>query len=152
MGIKRENAKIIKEAEEILEKIKEIKLSLEGLQREYEKELEGLKVKYYHSIESLKNELRKKEEELERFAIKHKAKLFVGDLAELRNGRLLLQVKEVVKRARGVLERLEALGWTEAIIVTKKVNWEVLEKWTDERLIAVGTERIIKESITYEIK
>lgn len=139
-------------ADELLGKIKINRKILEDIETQYKEELEQVKNKYYKHIEEIKKDIREFEEELQKFALKHRHRLFEGDLAELENGRLILQIKQAVKRVRGMLERLEALGWTEAIIVEKKVNWEELEKWTDERLIAVGTERVIKETINYELK
>lgn len=143
---------VANKADEILNKLKIHKKMLEDIEAQYKEELEQIKNKYYKHIEGTKEEIRELEEELRKFALRHRHELFTGDIAELRNGRLILQIKQTVKRVRGMLERLEALGWTEAIIVEKKVNWEELEKWTDERLIAAGTERIKKETVTYELK
>lgn len=143
---------VANKADEILNKLKIHKKMLEDIEAQYKEELEQIKNKYYKHIEGTKEEIRELEEELRKFALRHRHELFAGDIAELRNGRLILQIKQTVKRVRGMLERLEALGWTEAIIVEKKVNWEELEKWTDERLIAAGTERIKKETVTYELK
>jgi len=54
-------------------------------------------------------------------------------------------------RVRGMLARLEEIGAVEAIKIVKSVDWDVLDKWTDERLIEVGTERGKKERFAYEI-
>ncbi|MCS7285012.1 MAG: host-nuclease inhibitor Gam family protein [Hydrogenobacter thermophilus] len=139
-------------AENILATIKANKQALQDIEAQYKEEVEAVKAKYYKHLEAIKQDIRQAEEELQRFALKHKYELFRGDIAELNSGRLILQVKKAVKRVRGMLERLEELGWTEAIIVEKKVNWDEIEKWTDERLIALGTERIVKETVTYELK
>ena len=57
-----------------------------------------------------------------------------------------------MKRAKDVLKHLEESGAEDAaFIVTKAVNWEHLEKWSDERLIEVGTERKRTENFTWEI-
>jgi len=53
---------------------------------------------------------------------------------------------------RNVLERLEEMGFSEAVRVAKSVDWDVLERWPDEKLNLVGTERVPKETIEYELK
>lgn len=138
--------------ESLLVRIKEKKQKLEDIQRMYMEELESLQKRYGKSIEDIKEGIRKDEQELQKLALRYKNEVFVGDIAELQNGRLIYQVKVAVKRIRGMLERLEQLGWTEAIIIEKKVNWAEIEKWTDERLIALGTERVVKETVSYELK
>ncbi|MDI1471910.1 hypothetical protein THER_1665 [Thermodesulfovibrio sp. N1] len=138
--------------EDLLAKIKINKQMLEAIENQYKGEIEAIRSKYYRHIEEVKNDIRQYEEELQKFAFRHKAELFTGDIADFQNGRLIYQIKKAVKRVRGILERLEQLGWNEAIIIEKKVNWDEIEKWTDERLIAVGTERVIKETINYELK
>jgi DNA repair exonuclease SbcCD ATPase subunit len=141
------------EIDELFAKIKTEKRALEKLETSYQKQLEKLQAKYYPEFESRKQALRNYEEELEKLAIRYSADLFEdSDLCETRLGRLIKQIKVAVKKARGVLEKLEKLGWTEAIIIEKKVNWAVLENWTDEKLIACGTERVKKIRILYELK
>jgi len=143
----------LEKVEKILEKIKEEKVLLEELQNKYQKELEEIQNKYYPYIEESKAKIKQYELELEKTAKKHKYELFDGtDIVETKVGRIIHIVKIAVKRARGVLEKLEQLGWDSAIIIEKKVNWDELEKWPDEKLIACGTERIRKEKIEYELK
>jgi phage host-nuclease inhibitor protein Gam len=145
--------RLIMEIDELFDKIKTEKKALEKLETSYQKQLEKLQAKYYPEIEARKQALRTYEEELEKLATRYAPELFGdGDLCETRLGRLIKQIKVAVKKARGVLEKLEKLGWTEAIIIEKKVNWAVLEQWPDEKLIACGTERVRKVRIVYELK
>jgi DNA repair ATPase RecN len=55
-----------------------------------------------------------------------------------------------IEQRKEALRRLDLE--LEAIIIEKKVNWDELEKWPDEKLIACGTERVVKEKIIYELK
>ena len=145
--------RLIMEIDELFAKIKAEKRALEKLEASYQKQLEKLQAKYYPEIEARKQALRTFEEELEKLATRYAPDLFEdSDLCETRLGRLIKQIKVAVKKARGVLEKLEKLGWHEAIIVEKKVNWAVLEQWPDEKLIACGTERVKKIRILYELK
>jgi len=146
-------AGLLKEIDKFFEGIKRQKEALSEVETRYTEELEALKAKYYPEIEHRKEALRRLDLELERFAKKHMGELFKEtDYVDTGLGRLIYQVKEAVKRARGVLEKLEELGWQDAIIIEKKVNWDELEKWPDEKLIACGTERVVKEKIVYELK
>ena len=145
--------RLLNEIDEYLSKIREEKEELSKLEEAFNRELEALQNKYYPHIERHKALLKSYEADLEKLAKSFAHELFVdSDLIELRNGRLIREEKEAVKRARGVLERLEKLGWNEAIIATKKVNWSVLETWPEEKLIACGTERVKKTKIVYELK
>ena len=140
-------------ADEILAEIAAEKADLARVQKEYEEKLEELKKQYYPLLEAKKTRLRELEKDLKKLAKRERLALFAeGDRCELPHGALLLTWTRRVKRARGVLARLEELGWEEAIVVTKKVNWEVLEQWPDEKLVACGTERVVKEEVEYELK
>ncbi len=143
----------VQQVERLLQALKGEKKALEDISAQYQKEIEAVQAKYYKHIEGIKANIKKLEFELEKTAKKHKYELFDRtDIVETQFGRLIFSIKEAVKRAKGVLERLVELGWNEAIIIEKKVNWDELERWTDERLIAVGTERLRKEKIEYELK
>jgi phage host-nuclease inhibitor protein Gam len=143
---------LIYKIESLLYAIKEERDFLNKVEAEYERELEALKAKYYPEIEKRKNTLKNLEQELEKFAKANAGKLFQdGDIVETSIGRIIREIKVAVKRARGVLMKLEQLGWDEAIIIQKKVNWDVLETWPEEKLIACGTERVTKVKITYEL-
>ena len=144
--------RLIAEIDELFERIKNERESIKKLEEAFNNELTKLQNKFYPAIEAHKAELKKYEDQLEKLAKMYEAELFKdGDLFETKLGRLIKQVKIAVKKARKVLEMLEKLGWTEAIIVEKKVNWQVLETWPEEKLIACGTERVRKVKITYEL-
>jgi len=85
---------------------------------------------------------------------KHRAIFFErpDDIVRLPHGTLIFNVQEHVKRAKGVLENLEALGLEEGLKREVAVDWEALEAWPDEKLILAGTERVRKEVFAYELK
>ncbi len=74
-----------------------------------------------------------------------------ADKVTLPHGVLLHGWRESVVKARGVLEKLVALGWEEAIIRTPQVHWEVLEGWPEEKLFACGTRKQRKEFFGFEV-
>ncbi len=140
-------------ADRLLAEIAGLNSELSQLKDEYEKEMAAVKARYYPRLEEAKDRLKRAEQELKKLGRRERQALFAaGDRCELPNGALILALIRRVKRARGVLAKLEELGWEEAIVVKKSVNWDVLERWPDEKLIACGTERIIKEDIEYEVK
>jgi len=108
---------------------------------------------YAGQIGDLKQRLKAAEKELIGLAKKNKKELFAGrDKLELAHGIMLHTVEKRVKRARGMLARLEKLGLDEAIKISKSVDWDALEKWGDEKLAQVGTCRQKKENFSYELK
>jgi hypothetical protein len=75
------------------------------------------------------------------------------DRLELGNGALLWSEFWKVKRAKTVTPAvLEDLGYLDGLRIEKKINWDVLEEWPEDRLIAVGTERKKKVNLEYELK
>ena len=140
-------------ADRLLAEIAELNRALTEIKEGYEREIAEIKARYYPRLEETKARLKRAEQELKKLGRRERLALFAaGDRCDLPNGALILTLVRRVKRARGVLAKLEELGWEEAIVVSKKVNWEVLERWPDEKLIACGTERIVKEDIEYELK
>lgn len=94
---------------------------------------------------------------LEGALIKLAKTLFFGALSSckmnLPHGALLYGLSHPVIRRKGVTpERLEELGYTEAVKIVKSVDWDRLETWPEARLLLVGTERKAKEVFAYELK
>ena len=71
---------------------------------------------------------------------------------DLPRGALLFQVSRYVKKAKGVLAELERLGLEEGLQRLVTVDWDALGDWPQEKLIMVGTERVKKETYSYEVK
>jgi len=140
-------------ADRLLAELSDLTTRLEGLKERFEAELARLKERFYPEMEETRARLRQAETELKKLAKRERMALFAeGDRCDLPHGALILTIVSRVKRARGVLKKLEELGWEEAIVVSKKVNWDVLERWPEEKLVACGTERVVKEEVEYELK
>lgn len=117
-----------------------------------EKELEIVRKKFAPTIEQLETEIKTLDGEALAFAKLHAAVLFGDrDRVDLKNGAYLHATTKPVKRVRTMLETLKEQGKDEAIQIIEKVNWDVVETWTDEQLVEVGTERVPKESFAYEL-
>ena len=141
-----------KEAEWILSQIREFKKRKEEVENKAEKEIEKIKRKYEPELKILSSNIEEMERRLRDLCKKEKAVLFSrSDRVDLPSGSLIYHAKWWVRRARGVLKRLKELGITNAIKVTETVRWDVIEKWPDEKLFLIGTERILKEEFSYEI-
>jgi hypothetical protein len=141
-------------ADELLAGIVAATEQLEGAREECTAEVDLVTGRFVSRIVEAKQEAEKLAKALEKLMKVNRYKLFDGtDRVDLENGALLFAIEERVKRAKDVLKRLEETGAEEkAFIVTKAVNWDELEKWTDERLIEIGTERKREEKFSFEVK
>lgn len=116
--------------------------------------LEKVRAQFAPAVQEAKADLEAFERELERHCKKHQAAIFGDrDRVDMGPGALLHGVTKAVRKAKKVtVELLEKLGFKDGILVTTSVNWDVVQKWTDERLAAIGTERKNKETWGYELK
>lgn len=108
---------------------------------------------YEGRINLLKEEIGQAEKELRKLARKNKKVIFKDrDRVDLDHGALLHQIVTRVKRVKGMLARLKNHRIYTAIKKVESVNWDELEKWSDEKLAGVGTNRTTKELFEYELK
>ena len=128
------------------------RLKTKAIQDEAEAEIAKIRGKYVAEIKDLESIIQTLDKKIKTLCKYEREELFAEtQRVELQHGALLYHAEWKIKRARGVLDKLEELGMTEAIKVSKSVRWDVLEKWTDEKLFLVGTERKLKESFSYEL-
>jgi small-conductance mechanosensitive channel len=139
-------------ADELLAQAAEVAATLKRLLDNCHAELKQVTQEWGELILPQKRLLDGIEKQIKAYAKKHRVDLFEGrDRIDLSHGALLRKEEERVKQIRGMLERLEEIGATDAIKTVKSADWEVIEGWTDERLIEVGTERVKKETFAYEL-
>ncbi|MBW2617548.1 MAG: host-nuclease inhibitor Gam family protein [Deltaproteobacteria bacterium] len=143
-------------ADELLAEIGWMQGRLSHAQAEAEAEMEQVKAKWQDLTEYYHVKLTALEKELKALVRKNKAAIFgERDRVDLAHGSLIWAVSERVKRAKTVtVEVLEALGeiGRAAVRVVKSVDWDALESWPEERLVEIGTERVRKKTISYELK
>ncbi len=145
--------KLHKRADEILAVITTTSSMMKITEDALAQAIESLQDRYGAEIEGYKIIIKDKEKELIALMKKHTGEVFDGeDRVDLDHGSLLYAIEERVKKARGVLAKLEEFKFEEAIERSAKVNWDVLEKWPVEKLILVGTERKRTEEYTYELE
>lgn len=143
---------IFEEADWILAQIREFKKRASEIEQEATEEMNRVKAKYETELNILQDSIKGMEKRLKDLCRKEKAFLFEQtDRVDLKHGALLYHAQWRVKRARGVLKRLKELGLTDAIKVVESVRWDVLEKWSDEKLFVCGTEKVLKEDFSYEL-
>ena len=142
------------QADALLLELGRTSADLAAANRYLEQEVAALRERWQAKITPLEETKNRLEHEVRVLAKINRDRFFSGDSdrLELPHGALLYEVQRRVKRARGVLERLEAEGFMEAVKVAKSVDWDALETWPEEWLIFVGTERIKKEVYAYEVK
>ena len=121
---------------------------------------------YAGRLKPLKDQATSLDKKIKALAKKERAVFFqrAGDQVSLPHIVLTFDVDEHVKQAEGVLANLKELallelagapgyeGFVEAIRIEESVRYEVLEKWTEARLLMVGTERARKEIFSYELR
>ena len=145
--------KLHKQADDLLIRIAEAEGLINDDAGAMAREIDTIKEQYGSKINYWRRIMKDLEKDLVKLMKTNAAEIFDGeDRVELKHGSLLFQIEKRVKKAKGVLEKLEEQGFTDALEISKKVNWDELEKWPVERLALVGTERKRKEVFTYELK
>ncbi|HUU40971.1 MAG TPA: host-nuclease inhibitor Gam family protein [Desulfatiglandales bacterium] len=148
----RYNTESHKQADKILADLTALTAEMGEIQSDSEKELEAIKAAYKDRIAPVKEGVEALEKALKTLAKKHRADLFDGrDRIDLENGALIFSIERRVKKAKCVLQKLKELEFIEAIKIAESVDWDQLEKWTDERLFLIGTERKVEEKFEYEL-
>ena len=144
---------IKKQADDLLEEIGEWESRLAAVETEIAIEIEEITSRHQDDLDKLKAFIKARDSQLRRLIKKHKAGLFASDddRLDLEHGALIYSLEKRVKQAKKMLGRLKKYGYTDAIKIAESVNWDELEKWPDEKLAKVGTERIKKELFAYEI-
>jgi len=148
------NNKTLAEIDKKLAKIKKLKNQAEEIKAESDKEIKSIKTKYSKKLQAIKSEIDELDKEIKSLMKRKRAEIFAGgDSAEVQNGKLYYMVRQVVRKARNVtVSLLKNLGYADGIRIEEYVDWEKIEKWPDERLAAIGTERVVKEEYKYEIR
>lgn len=122
------------------------------------KEIEATRSKYKVHVDQIKNDINNYEKQLYRLSKKNKKALFPeaepeSTRIDFKHGALIYSVIKRAKRIKGMLKKLKKskIGKS-AIKIAESVNWDEIDKWSDEKLEEFGTERIKKENIEYELK
>jgi len=145
---------VLMEIDEKLLRLKSIKMEIEDIKKEADEQMEKMKSEYAKRVQPLKGELDMLDKEIKSLMKQRRKEVFgEGDIVKTENGILYYKVRQVVRKARGVtVELLKKLGYFDGIRVEEHVNWPAIEKWPEEKLIAIGTERTEKEDFGYELK
>lgn len=139
-------------ADRLLLGLKGLICSMDRLQKDAAREVEEIRALYTSRIDPIKQGIKLADKELRKLAKGNKAELFEGrDRIDLEYGALLHTTAKRVRRAKGMLERLKEQGLKDVIRIAESVNWDEIDKWPDEQLKKVGTERIEEERFEYEI-
>ncbi len=144
--------------DELLARAGRLTAQVTSLEREMERRIAQIQAEFTGPMERFRAELSGVDEQIKKIAAEHDAELFPPPEEEpeswvrLRYGTIIRSIERRVKRARGVLQKLEALGHMDAVKIAKSVDWAKLESWPDEDLEAVGTERVVRTVYGYNLK
>ena len=147
----------IEELEKNFVALKEEKEKYEQVYQEMEREMEEIRKRYEGALNAHRAAISSIDKTIRSILKAHKEEIFGKEVLaearrELKHGVVYWRKGRWVKRVRGVLAKLKELGWTEAIKVTESVRWDIIEEWPDDRLRQLGTQRVLKESLEYEVK
>lgn len=142
-------------ADSILVEIGELTEALHHAEAKMEQELAAFKERWSQDLAPTREQLAALDKELKVYA-RENHNLFFGKAESCRvnlpHGVLMYDRSDYVVKKRSLTwERLEALGFPEAVKVDKSVNWDLLNTWPEEKLWAVGTEKKTKETFGYEL-
>lgn len=125
---------------------------LAELERQVERRMAQIRERFGTNIQADQDELKALEKELIKLMKANKADLFDHtDQVNLAAGILLRGEEDKVTIHKGALEKIEEMGWDEAIKIVKSIDREVVEKWSDERLTVIGAERKPVEEFSFEV-
>jgi len=139
-------------ADRILAEIAELSESLALNEEIMNEALDAVRQRYAPTIQEYSCIIKEKEKTLVKLMKEDRAAIFEGeDTVELVHGLLLHGEDLKVKIPRDAVAALERLEWEDGLKRSVSINREVIEKWPEERLFAIGAERKLKETFDYEL-
>lgn len=139
-------------ADKLLQELAELGCSLRRIEGEISEAVEQIHQSYGGVLDKIKARIADREKTLRRLAKRHRDRFFKDrDRVDLAHGALLHSVERRVKRIKRMLKKLKENGLTSAIRVAESVNWDEVEKWPDDILALLGTERVKKERFEFEL-
>lgn len=140
-------------ADAYLEDLGEMAGRIQALERQAQADMEAVKAKWAAVLEPLKEEFKAVERDLLALLKRETAAVFNGaDKVSLRHGVLIHGKEFKVKIPRGALQKVEEMGWMEAVRISKSLDRSVVERWPVERLEMIGATRKLVEKFAYELK
>jgi len=141
------------QADQHLAKIAELTGRIELREKTFEREVQELRGLYQPEQEKLKKELAIEANNLLTLMKKNKSDLFEKkEKVVLPHGMLIHTIASKLTLPKNAVDRIEEMGWNEAIKIAKNVDREMVEKWPIERIIAIGGDKKPKEKFEYELK
>lgn len=149
-----EKQAILDQGEALLGRLARAETERDAVAAEYARALESLKAVYAGKLQPLVEKVKALGKDIPRFAKKHHTTLFKeSDLVTLPSGELRYAESKAVVHGRSVtVEVLRGLGYLDGIHVEESVDWDVLDGWPDEKLLAAGTTRKDVKAYTWELK
>lgn len=149
-----EKQAILDQGEELLGRLARAETERDAVAMEYARALESLKAVYAGKLQPLVEKVKALGKDIPRFAKNHHTTLFgESDVVMLPSGEMRYAESKVVVHGRAVtVEVLRELGYLDGIHVEESVDWDVLDGWPDEKLLAAGTNRKDVKAYTWELK
>ena len=141
-------------ADQLLCSIRYNKKLLKEATRKAEGEIAIVQKRHAPNIKQWTKNISTQEKALQKLVAKKKAQIMAGaDRVDLDHGSIMVKTITRVKQIKGMLGKLKAAGLNKAIKAAREVvDWDHVEKFNDTTLAMLGTERIEKDQIDYELK
>ncbi len=142
------------EANAFLVQIGQWQEHLETINGKANAEIQAVHDRYADQVQYFSALITGLEKGLVKLVKKHRAEIVgEGDRADLPAGAVMCKDVERVKRIKGMLQKLKAAGLKQAIkVAAEYVNWDEVEKFSDDTLKDLGTKRVKKAVVSYELK
>ena len=137
----------------LLAELRRAQMVLRGIAEQEERELKAVNQRYESDLSVARDRVQQLEKDLMARLKADREMVFAdGDRLELSNGAVVHQGSEHVVIPKDALDRIKENGWAgEAVRQVEEVRRDVVEKWTDERLKAVGASRHERHKYEYEV-
>ena len=137
-----------------LNEIKLLSADLNRLESSMKKEMQAVTDIYQPSIDGMKAALTQKEKALKSCVRSARGALFSEtDTLRLKNGVVMLKTARwITRRSKNVLGNLLRMGLRQFVRENPQVDWDALETASDDLLNRIGTERVNRIDIQWEVK
>lgn len=126
---------------------------LAGINNAMNREFDAVRAKYSIEIDTTESLIRDYEDGLEALVKDRRGEILFGeDRADLHHGAVMLKIETRVKRVRKMLDRLKEENLTQAIKINESVDWDVIDRFDDDTIARIGSDRVNIERFSYELK
>ncbi len=136
----------------VLKEIGECQIQIEEIEADMNTKISDVKLEAEMDAKPLQDNIKKLEAQIKEFVEANKHEL-QGKTKTLNFGKTGFRksTKIMLRKVQNVIKNLEAFGMLDCITITKKVNKEVLKKYSDEDIAKIGAQKKVEDIFWYEV-